>query len=422
VGRACTWIAVFGVIVACAIINCSSFRPFDHDLAEDQYAFAAEALGYYFIYRDKLPDDLYAFDTPEALYDAVDEPYTNYWNREQALWLFQQLTTTVEGGVGIYYDTCSGGYLIKSVFSGSPGEMAGLKARDTIILVDNKSAASMSREQFTRSLSGEEGSTVLLRVKRGTQYYNISVVRGSFLSPSVFVDSIAPSIAMITLEGFYEKTILAGGSAEEFALALAATDWAAHTIVDLRENGGGYIDQCMSILDLLVAEGTPVINYRERTIDDSTEMSVERSRNYVANGPGTYIARKLLLLVNRNTASASEIMTSCLMQRQGVTVIGETTYGKARGQYIFKGPGGVAAKVTAMTFTPADSTAPDYDMVGIIPDIVADTLDAFEVALNEIGGTVAAKQMVRSHRHTAAHERSVTQRMPMAIIRESVLP
>ncbi|MBN1308242.1 MAG: hypothetical protein JXA18_10020, partial [Chitinispirillaceae bacterium] len=99
------------------------------------------------------------------------------------------------------------------------------------------------------------------------------------------------------------------------------------------------------------------------------------------------------LLVDGGTASASEIMVSCLMQREGVTVIGDTTFGKGCGQILCEdGPEGVMAKITCMTLHPVGDDAVEYNKTGIAPDILSDSVDAVEVALTMIEEQAPAKR------------------------------
>jgi C-terminal processing protease CtpA/Prc len=110
-------------------------------------------------------------------------------------------------------------------------------------------------------------------------------------------------------------------------------------------------------------------------------------------------------------------MVSCLMQRKDVTVIGDTTFGKGRGQVMLWGPDSVIAKVTCMTITPAGDDAVNYDGVGIAPDIIADTVDAFDVALSTIAGTAPAKRLaLRAGRGPGRCDARLHMGIPLAIV------
>ncbi len=372
------------------VLTACEFRPLDRDLADLQYEFAVECLDAFFIFRERLPSDYYAFSSPEELYESVNEPYTEFLNREYARWLVSQLTTTRKGGIGIRIDSVYNGYVIKEVFPNSPGAAAGLQVLDTILRVGDVSTAGLLWDSFTSLLQGEIGSQVVLRIKRLGNQMNITVTRGVFSAPSVFVDSISPAVACIIISGFFQETNTPGGSANEFSIALDKTQWAEYTVIDLRHNGGGYINQCMDIIGNLVPPNTPIIKTHERTYDTITEKIVVIDSTYLSSGFGKASDRKLLLLVDRQTASASEIVVSCLMRRENVTVIGDTTFGKARGQIMLWGPDSVIAKVTCMKITPIGEGATDYDSIGIVPHILADTADAFDLALNYIEEKEAA--------------------------------
>ncbi|MBN1575558.1 MAG: PDZ domain-containing protein [Chitinispirillaceae bacterium] len=379
-------------VAVAALFAACDFRPLDHDLADMQYRFAAENLDAYFIYRDSMPPDLYAFPTPQELYLSVHDQYTEFYGSEEAKALMSQLSTT-QGGIGIWMDSVANGYLIKAVFAGSPGEKAGLKALDTIVRVGDTPVAAMDVLALQSLLQGDIGIDVVLRVKRGGNYLNITVTRGIFTFPSVFTDTIDSAIAMIRIEGFYQSTSAPGGTAQEFAEALETTAWADQTIIDLRSNGGGYIDQCLIIIGELVKEGTQIIIYRQRGIDEATGRSAEYVDTIFAAGPGGARNRELYILVDERTASASEIMVSCLMQREDVTVIGDTTYGKGCGQILCEdGPGGVLAKITCMTLHPVGDDPVEYNQIGIAPDVLIDSVDAYDVALGMIGERAPAKR------------------------------
>ncbi|MBN1309702.1 MAG: PDZ domain-containing protein, partial [Chitinispirillaceae bacterium] len=281
-------------VAAAAFFAACDFRPLDHDIADMQYRFAAENLDAFFIYRDQMPPDLYAFSTPQELYQSVHDSFTVFYSSEEVAWVMSQLSTT-RGGIGILMDSATNGYLIRAVYAGSPGEKAGLRALDTVVRVGDASVAGMEVPALLDLLQGDIGTDVVLRVKRGGNYLNITVTRGTFTMPSVFTDTIDSATAMIRIEGFFQSTSAPGGSAEEFAEALGSTGWADQTIIDLRSNGGGYIEQSLRMLGELVEKGTPIIGYRQRGIDETTGRSVEVGDTIVAAGPGSAVNRELYL-------------------------------------------------------------------------------------------------------------------------------
>lgn len=386
------------ILMFLLLVSCDLFRPFDHDLAEQQYDFAALQLDNYFLFRSQMPSDLYAYSSPKELYKAVKEPYTEYFERSEAKILLNQLSTK-SAGIGIRFDSTSAGLLVKDVFKGAPAEKAGLKPLDTIYRIDETDIRNLSLDKIYPLMIGEKGTTVVLRVKRRAEFYNIQIVRAEYLAPSVFIDSINPLTVNLQLRGFMNVTIDPEGTSSEFKTAMASSGWAKYVIIDLRGNGGGYIHQCLQVIDELVENNTPVIDYTERMQDPETGKFIQNQSTIYTEGEGDYARVKLYLLVDRYTASASELLVSCLRGRDNVVVVGDTTYGKARGQVLLDGPEGVLAKITCMKFTPASDTADDYDLVGIPPDIKTGSVDAYELALDRIEteeGLAKSKQRRRN--------------------------
>lgn len=407
-------------LLAGLLIASCNFRPLDEDRAKEQYDFAASCLNAFFIFRDRLPPDLYAFSTPQELYKSVKERWTEFFDPGKAREFSAMLTTThEEGGIGIRIDSMANGYLVKELFPASPGEKAGLQVFDTIMRVNDIEVAGMERYNFRMLLKGEIGSQVLLRIKRSGDQKNINVTRGTYTSPSVFVDSIDTATALIFLTGFYLETNKPGGSAAEFSKALDSTGWAKNTIIDLRDNPGGYVDQSRSIIGELVPAGTPIVRVHKRQVNEKGDSVFTVDSTYLAKGGAKAADRKLFLLIDNYTASAAEIMVSCLMQREGVTVVGERTFGKGRGQFVIWNPDDSSlCKITCMTLTPADTNAPSYDTIGIDPEVQSVGRDAFDVAMELINGTAV---MTKRRLHTGgvrpgACELPVVPRQPAAIM------
>ncbi|NLW76523.1 MAG: PDZ domain-containing protein, partial [Methanomicrobiales archaeon] len=327
------------------IIVCSLFSIFfscdnpvsenKPDLKKKQYYFAVNALNSYFIFRDRLPADLYAFNTPQELYESVNDPYTAFYSKEVALRILNYWMTTRVGGVGIRLDSVGIGYVIKDVFKDSPASAAGLLKGDTIVQIDGISIAGCAWDSMSAMIRGNIGEKVNLTLKRKNMQFTVQVIRGEFNSPSVFVDSLASNVSYIYLTEFLEQTNVDGGSAREFQDALQQTSWAEYTIFDLRSNGGGEIDQCIEIISEFVPSGTSVMEFTERGFNEYLSRFETNVTVYKTQRQGLALNRKFVLLSDTNTASASEILISCLKtNRPDIKVIGDHTYGKACGQVL----------------------------------------------------------------------------------------
>lgn len=374
--------------------NPGSSAPFEHDSADVVYRFAATNLDTFFIYRDRMPRSLYSFETPEALYRSVNDRYTEFYNKEKAKCVLAQ-QDTVRRGVGIVVDSVANGYLIIEVLAGSPAERDGLHVSDTIVQIEGIPVAGMEFDEFFRLLQGKDRTDEVIRVKRGIDFIEIVVVPSEFRPPSIWVDSVGRSTAMITIRGFHPQTCLPGGTAEEFSEAIEKTSWASNLVLDLRSNTGGYVNQCLFVVSELVPTGTPIISVRYREVEQHTGVPREFENTFKAFGPGRAVDRKLYVLVDSLTASASEIIVSCLMRRDRVTVIGDTTFGKGSGQILLdNGPDSVMARITFMTIHPVGDNGESYDGKGIVPDLLCTPSDALDIAMQMIGETLPAKRRI----------------------------
>ncbi len=367
----------------------------------------------FFYFRERLPDDPFYYEEPESLYASVREPFTRYYPYETA----QRIVTLFSSArvdLGIWPDSAQSGVLVRQVFDGSAGDAAGLLPDDTITHVGTVPCAGLSLDSTADLLSGTAGETLVLRVRRATGEGTLDAVLVEYLAPTVVVDSVDTAVAYLWLMEFTDETNDAGGSAGEFHKALERTAWAEYTILDLRDNGGGLVSQCLEICGEFVPAGTAVVKASERQLDSSGSGP---QRSYFGTTVDTVWAttkagiaqqRRLYVLVNEWTASASEILVSCLRdyRSEDVTIVGATTYGKGRGQYFFgynfdteefylidRG----MARVTFTVLEPVYG-AP-YDSIGIVPDVVAgDGESALSVAMARIdqqrGGAITKSRAV----------------------------
>ncbi len=336
----------------------------------EEYLASAFYLEGYFLFRDSLPADPLAFNTIEGLYYSVMEPYTRYYDPVISIEI-NKILTTASGGTGIYVDSVGSGYYVFDVVPGSPGALAGVLKSDTITSVNNKSTVGLSYDEMQSYLVGDVGTSNTYKIKRADSEISINVIMDEFLDRSVFVDSVNENIALITLTTFSASTFMSGGSAAEFKAALDQTKWAEWTVFDLRQNGGGRLDQCLSIASEFVDSGSVLMDVMEREYNDTTRLFETKEVRWYSEKGQNARNRKFYVLVDSHSASASEVVVASLVQhREDIKTIGEKTYGKGRGQLFIPTPEAGIARVTCMKMVPGKGVS--YDAIGITPDIVID--------------------------------------------------
>lgn len=300
--------------------------------------------------NETLKDGIYA-----GLVDAVGDKYSVYYTAEEYAESQVGMTGKYYGiGAGLRQDVDTMVVTISKVYEGTPSETAGLLAEDIILSVDDIDATSMEVSDLVQHIRGEEGTTVHLEVYRPSsgEYLSFDVERANVTLPSVDSEMLTETIGYIRIESFEEDT------AKQFEEALAGLESAGmqSLVVDLRYNGGGLIDSVVQILDDILPEGLVVY----------TEDKYGNRHEYTSDA-ATYIDYPLVVLVNQDSASASEIFAGAIKDYEYGTLIGTTTFGKGIVQTIFKLSDGDAVKLTtAKYFTPNGNY---IHGVGIEPDI-----------------------------------------------------
>jgi carboxyl-terminal processing protease len=399
-------------LVALVGLSCSSiFSPTESEenqTRSEEFRFAWQFLDVFFIFRDRLPENPFIYDTPSELYESVDEPYTQYVPPEFSQQFLSNLSTQ-SAGLGVRLDSTATGWVIKDVYPNSPASSAGLMQGDTIVAVNGTSIEGMPYAQLQQLLPGNIGETRRLQIHRNDQELTVEVAIGTFLAPSVFVDSLAPDIAQILITSFFDSTGGAeGGTAEEFDRALDQTRWAENTIIDLRENPGGQIGQSIDVISEFLQPGTEIARVREREYIRSRNVGITVDTVWVSvDVGGDAVGRDFYLLMNENTASAAELMiTSLQTNRPEIVTIGQKTFGKGRGQIVSLSPDSGIVSVTYATIDPL--TGVSYDQSGITPQVViGDDESAVEVTVDRIEQTTVPAKRRRLAVHSALYSPSL---------------
>jgi carboxyl-terminal processing protease len=306
---------------------------------------------------------------------SVKDKYTTFLTPKQYAELNDNLDGTSFGGVGISYapDEKHGALTIENVINDGPSDKAGLQPEDQIVAIDGTPVSQIlapamtekddqkrlaaQQKIITKVLRGQPGTRVRLTISRaGKTLPVVTITRAEIHQPSVLSKMLPGEIGYIDLAVFGQTT----GQELDEALKRLDAQGAKAYILDLRSNGGGYLNAAVDVSSKFIPSG-PIVTVQQRAGTD-TEYDAENT----AIAP-----RPLAVLVNKYTASASEI-TAGAIQDSGVgTIIGEKTYGKGVVQSIWQLPDKSAIKITtARYFTPKGR---DINTVGIEPEIQSPT-------------------------------------------------
>jgi len=296
---------------------------------------------------------------------SLNDPYSHYFNPSDYR-SFQNQSNPHLSGVGIDVQIEPRGLLVVDVFPGSPASRSGLSRGDLIIAVGATSLAHRSAEFSAALIKGRPGTRVTLTVFSGGRERMVSIVRADVTVPvssGRIIDYRTVKIGAVDLTSF------TSGSGSELR---AQVDKVIHQgaralILDLRENGGGLLEEAVNVASIFIADGTIV----------STHGRSQPRQVYLAKGHAIPISIPVVVLVDRGTASASEIVTGALQDRGRAKVVGTHTYGKGVFQEIQPLPNGGALDFTVGEyFTPSGRNLGGGGVkegAGITPNIYAST-------------------------------------------------
>ena len=289
----------------------------------------------------------------EVLNDSGD-PYALFYGAK-SFREFQELTTGKFSGIGVWLDVKDGDLIVLSVLPNSPALEVGLRPGDLIETIDGEPVARMTTDEAIARIKGKSGTDVTITVSREVEDVSFDITRASIEFPNLRSELSADDIGYINLVGF------ARGAGEQLhdEVDSLLDQGAAGIVLDMRDNGGGLFDESIEVASVFLEEGV-VTTYRSP--DDEIE--------YEAEGDA-FEDVPLVVLVNENTASASEIVAGALQDNDRAIVVGSTTFGKGSVQEVIPLSDASALKLTTAAYLTPDGT--DINGNGIEPDVeVAD--------------------------------------------------
>jgi carboxyl-terminal processing protease len=314
---------------------------------------------------------------------GLGDPYTTYLSPQEISGLDEQLHGGHFGGIGVYIQQDpKTGAITASPIEGNPAIKAGVKTGDVIVAIDGKSTMGQKLDAVERAIRGPLGTVVSLTLKRSAAAEPTATVRVTRAEIHV------PSVRAKVENGIEYVRLFDFGASSADEVRAAFIDGKRHNvrgyILDLRNNGGGLLDAAVDISSLFIPQGTIV-----STIDRAGARDVHDANGHPLD------AKPLVVLVNRYTASASEI-TAGAVQDYGVgTILGEKTFGKGVVQSLYTLPDKGALKITTARYVTPKGR--DIHHKGIVPDVVV-TQRVDQPLIDTAGDKqlIAAKKIIES--------------------------
>lgn len=313
------------------------------------------------LYNGKVDSRLLWYAMIRGLFEGTNDPYSYLLTPDEYREMEQSLDDRSYAGLGVYIelDPDRGNALsIIDTIPGSPAQKAGLLGGDRILQIDGKPTAGLSIEVLSRMLSGKAGTAVDLLVARDgvDPPRPFRIERGEIDIPTLSYQMLPARIGWIRLHVYGATT------SSEFTDALTHLnqEGARALILDVRNNGGGYLTAAIELCSHFIAQ-TDLVTYLTDRAGERRDCKPE---------PVKRVTLPVVLLVNGHSASASEVTAGCLKDNKGATLIGSRTFGKGCVQQLYPLHDGAAFKLTiAYFFTPHGNR---IHKVGIEPDVKVD--------------------------------------------------
>jgi carboxyl-terminal processing protease len=334
------------VVVCCALVGGVFGRDavVAQDRLPEQYKVFASALqAIENEYVGEVESDRLVYGAIQGMLQTLD-PHSSFMDPKS----YTQMRERQEGryyGLGISIGVVDNEITVASVFEGSPAYQRGVRRGDVIARIEGEDTKGWASDQAVKRLRGEKGTTVRISVRRAgyDRLIDLPVTRDEIHMPTI------PAAFMMDATTAYVKVTDFGENTDQ-ELGRALKDLAGkgmrRLVFDLRGNPGGALDQAIKVANRFLPRGNPIVITRGR------QQSSEQT--YRATESSDYLNIPMVTLVNRTSASASEIVSGALQDHDRSIIVGETTFGKALVQSVFKVSGNAGAAITtARYYTPS---------------------------------------------------------------------
>jgi carboxyl-terminal processing protease len=327
-----------------------------------------------------------------GMVEALGDPYSDYMNEEEAGKFHQSVSASFEG-IGAEIQEKEGHIVIVTPLKGSPAEKAGIKPNDKVLSVDGKSVQGMSSTEAVMLIRGKKGTKVEIAIGRAglEEPMNVSIVRDTIPLKTVYGEMLEDGIAKVQITSFSPNTTK--------DLLEVLTDMQSKgmkgLVLDLRQNPGGLLEQAVNISSMFVPNGKVLFKVEDR----AGKIKEYKSQNEQTS------KIPLVVVIDKGSASAAEIFAGAVRESAGVSIVGETSFGKGTVQRAQDFPDGSNFK-----FTTEKWLTPNGNWIhekGIKPD--------FEVGLPEYASLTIINPDKEWKLDMSSNEIKVAQKMLIAI-------
>ncbi|HBW35094.1 S41 family peptidase [Desulfosporosinus sp. BICA1-9] len=349
-------------------------------------------------YVDPVSADVLNAPTVDEMLKRLGDPYTMYLSPEEYQGFIESIDMRFSG-IGINIEIVPEGVKVLSVISGSPAEEVGLKPGNVIIRADGQSLVGLSSEEAVNLLRGLEGSAVKIGVIQGEETWELTVIRRAIISPTVTGEVLSGHIGYLDLNSFGSDTT------KEFEMIVnqLRSEKVNGWIVDLRDNGGGYLSSALDLAGYFIGSEVSV-QIKDRTGEFS---------QFKVSDPDLRFTQPVIFLTNENSASASEILAAAVKDHQKASLVGTTTYGKGTVQSMFHLESGGVLKMTVDRFF--SPLGHDINIVGVSPDVEIQQADSLKVAELMLNDTAVALELGRTDDYWEAWQELMGVASPSAL-------
>lgn len=362
------WLRISMVVVMCLVVMAMPLQASQVTVSLDEeevtYGDQMESVMRTILDKYLDNDDISAQSLYEAamegMFNSLDK-YSTYIPADNTSSFTNGLNNTYVG-IGVQLLQEDDYVTVTRVFFNGPAEKAGLIVHDKIIAVDGASIIGFTPQEAANLILGDEGSPVTLTIDRSGYVFDLVIVRGTVVINAIDrldLTTVDPSIddGLASKIGYLKIESFTSGVDEELEPILSdlKAEGKTHLLLDLRDNGGGYVDAAVNVLDMLVPEG-PVLRF----VNNEGREIVYRSNNQSVDF-------EIVALINDNSASATEFVAAAIQETGTGVLVGERTYGKGVAQYLYNQPDGSLVKLTQEAFY-SGNNVPIHG-IGVAPDI-----------------------------------------------------